>query len=170
MGCIILHGIQFTDPSSTKVTLTVSFRLDVLLTSCWLLEVIVFFEAEGSSEQLEEDRMREKQKMSRRWVDAGIVLEGGILEVVLNEKDSSLPLKLDPIEKKIADSTGKNTQLRLSKQRINAVGDMIKTNDGRIYVDNTFEAILHRRERALRLKIAQILFDNWDALNKFRII
>jgi len=91
-------------------------------------------------------------------VDAGIVLDGGTLEVMLNENDSSLPLKLNKLEKKIADGTGVKTQLKISKQQIKAVGVIVKTNDGKIFVDNTFEAILSRRERELRLKIARILF------------
>ena len=91
-------------------------------------------------------------------VDAGIVLGGGTLEVILNENDSSLPLKLNKLEKKIADGTGVKTRLKISKQQIKAVGVIVKTNDGKIFVDNTFEAILSRRERELRLKIAQILF------------
>jgi len=91
-------------------------------------------------------------------VDAGTVLDGGTLEVVLNENDSSLPLKLNKLEKKIADGTGVKTQLKISKQQIKAVGVIVKTNDGKIFVDNTFEAILSRRERELRLKIARILF------------
>ena len=91
-------------------------------------------------------------------VDAGTVLDGGTLEVVLNENDSSLPLKLNKLEKKIADGTGVKTQLKISKQQIKAVGVIVKTNDGKIFVDNTFEAILSRRERELMLKIARILF------------
>jgi vacuolar-type H+-ATPase subunit E/Vma4 len=91
-------------------------------------------------------------------VDAGIVLGGGTLEVVLNENDSSLPLKLNKLEKKIADETDVKTRLKISKQQIKAVGVIVKINDGRIFVDNTFKAILSRRERELRLKIARILF------------
>jgi len=91
-------------------------------------------------------------------IDAGTVLDGGTLGVVLNENDSSLPLKLNKLEKKIADGTGVKTQLKISKQQIKAVGVIVKTNDGKIFVDNTFEAILSRRERELRLKIARILF------------
>ena len=93
-------------------------------------------------------------------VDAGIVLGGGMLEVVLNENDLSLPLKSDTLGKKISEETGVKTQLRFSKQQIKAVGVIVKTIDGRIFVDNTFEAILSRRERELRLKIARILFNN----------
>ena len=91
-------------------------------------------------------------------IDAGTVLGGGTLEVMLNENDSSLPLKLNKLEKKIADGTGVKTRLKISKQQIKAVGVIVKTVDGRIFVDNTFEAILSRRERELRLKIARILF------------
>jgi len=96
-------------------------------------------------------------------VDAGIVLGGGTLEVMLNENDSSLPLKLNKLEKKIADGTGVKTRLKISKQQTKAVGVMVKTVDGKIFVDNTFEAILSRRERELRLKIARILFSRASA-------
>ena len=95
-------------------------------------------------------------------VDASTVLDGGILEVVLNEKDSTLPLKIDKLEKQISDRTGFQTQLKFSEQKTEAVGVIVKTIDDRIFVDNTFEAILSRRERKLRLKIAQILFNTVD--------
>ena len=96
-------------------------------------------------------------------IDAGTVLDGGTLEVMLNENDLSLPLKLNKLEKKIADGTGVKTRLKISKQQIKAVGVIVKTNDGKIFVDNTFEAILSRRERELRLKIARILFSRANA-------
>jgi V/A-type H+/Na+-transporting ATPase subunit E len=93
-------------------------------------------------------------------VDSAAVLDGGILEVLLNKKDSALPLKLDKLEKEISDRIGVKTQLKFSDQHITAVGVIVKTVDERIFVNNTFEVILSRRERELRLKIAQILFSN----------
>jgi len=93
-------------------------------------------------------------------IDAGIVLGGGTLEIMLNENDSSLPLKLNKLEKKIADGTDVKTRLKISKQKIKAVGVIVKTVEGRIFVDNTFEAILNRRKRELRLRIARILFSS----------
>lgn len=94
-------------------------------------------------------------------VDAGIVLGGGELEVLLNKRDSTLPLKLSMLAKTIAEKTGTKTQLKLSKQKIETLGGaVVKTLDGRIIVDNTFEAILKRREKELRFKIARILFRN----------
>lgn len=92
-------------------------------------------------------------------VDAGAVLGGGMLEVVLNENDSTL-VKLNKLEKKISDRSSVDTQLKFSEQKIKAVGVIVKTIDDRIFVDNTFEAILSRRERELRLKITRILFSN----------
>jgi len=92
-------------------------------------------------------------------VDAGAVLGGGMLEVLLSEKDSTL-VKLNTLEKEISDRSGVQTQLKFSEQKTEAVGAIVKTIDDRIFVDNTFEAILRRRERELRLKIARILFSN----------
>lgn len=94
-------------------------------------------------------------------VDAGTVLSGGTLEVLLNEHDSTLPLKLSMLAKAIAEKTGTKTQLKLSKQKIEALGGaVVQTLDGRIVVNNTFEATLKRREKELRLKIVRILFRN----------
>jgi vacuolar-type H+-ATPase subunit E/Vma4 len=92
-------------------------------------------------------------------VDAGTVLDGGTLEVLLNKRDSTLPLKLNVLAKAITEKTDKKTQLKLSKQKIETFGGaVVKTVDGKIVADNTFEAILKRREKELRFKIAKILF------------
>ena len=64
------------------------------------------------------------------------------------------------LEKEIANETGVETQLKLSKQKTEAVGVIVRTVDGRVFVDNTFEAIFRRREREMRLKIARILFSS----------
>lgn len=98
--------------------------------------------------------------LEKMIVDAGTVLGGGKLEVVLDEDDSSLPLKISMLAKAITEKTGMKTQLKLSKQKIKALGAIVKTIDGRIVMDNTFEAILKRREKELRFKIAKILFRN----------
>ncbi len=94
-------------------------------------------------------------------VDAGTVLGGEALEILLNKRDSTLPLKFNVLAKKIAEKTEKKTQLKLSKQKIETFGGaVVKTVDGRIVADNTFEAIIERREKELRFKIAKILFRN----------
>jgi len=92
-------------------------------------------------------------------VDAGTVLGGGTLEVLLNKRDLTLPLKPNVLAKAITEKTGKTTQLKLSKQKIETFGGVVvKTVDGKIVADNTFEAILKRREKELRFKTARILF------------
>jgi vacuolar-type H+-ATPase subunit E/Vma4 len=92
-------------------------------------------------------------------VDAGVVLAVDMLEVSLSEQDATLPLKLSLLKKKIMEKTGKETKLEISNERIEAVGGcVIRTYNGRIVIDNTFPALLKRRERSLRFEIAKILF------------
>ena len=92
-------------------------------------------------------------------VDTGIVLSGEKLEILLNEQDETLPLKLGMLTKKIIEKTGKETELMISNKKIKSLGGcVIRTHDGRIVIDNTFSDILKRREKELRFKIAKILF------------
>lgn len=98
-------------------------------------------------------------ELERIILDAGIALGGGELQIILNERDSDLPLKLNAISKAVSDKTGNRTELKLSKERAKASGGVVvKSADGKVVLDNTFEAILKRRERDLRLKIARVLF------------
>ncbi len=102
------------------------------------------------------------QVLGKLISDAAAVLGGGMLEVLLCEKDLALPLNFDILEKEISDKIGLETNLNLSDQKITDVGVIVKTIDNRFIVDNTFKGILSRRERNLRLKIAKILFSNMD--------
>ncbi len=98
-------------------------------------------------------------ELERMILDAGIALGGGELQVLLNERDSALPLKLNAISKAVSEKTGNRTELKLSKERTKASGGVVvKSTDGKVILDNTFEAMLKRRERELCLKIARILF------------
>jgi len=97
--------------------------------------------------------------LERIILDAGIALGGGELQIILNERDSDLPLKLNAISKAVSEKTGNRTELKLLKEGTKASGGVIvKSVDGKVILDNTFEATLKRRERELRLKIARILF------------
>ncbi|MEM2112479.1 MAG: V-type ATP synthase subunit E family protein [Candidatus Bathyarchaeia archaeon] len=92
-------------------------------------------------------------------IEAGVILGGKELEVLLNEHDSTLPLKLDDIAKEISKKTGFKTKMRLSKEKIKTIGGaIVRTSNGRIIMDNTFEDIFVRKEKELRSKIAEILF------------
>jgi V/A-type H+-transporting ATPase subunit E len=97
--------------------------------------------------------------LERLITEAGVILGGKELEVLLNEQDSTLPLKLDDAAKEISEKTGFKTKLRLAKEKTRVIGGaMLRTVDGRIIMDNTFEDILKRREKDMRSKIAKILF------------
>lgn len=91
--------------------------------------------------------------------EAGVILGGKELEVLLNKQDSALPLKLDDIAKEIGKKTGVETKLKLSKEKTEVIGGaIVRTDDGRIIMDNTFNDIIRRKEKELRSEIAKILF------------
>ena len=90
-------------------------------------------------------------------IKGGTVLGGGALEVLINKNDSKL-CNYNKLSKEISKKTGVKTKLSLSTNYIKDIGVKIRTSDNKIYVDNTFEAIMRRKEKIFRLKIAKILF------------
>jgi len=91
--------------------------------------------------------------------EAGVILGGKELEVILNAQDSTLQLKLDNLAKEISEKTGFKTKLRLSEEKLAVIGGaMVRTANGKDVMDNTLDDIIMRREKALRSKIAEILF------------
>ena len=91
--------------------------------------------------------------------NAGVILGGKELEVLLNTHDSTLPLRFNAVVKEIGEKTGFETKLKLSKETLQVIGGaIVRTADGKIIMDNTFDDILHRREKNLRSEIAKILF------------
>jgi vacuolar-type H+-ATPase subunit E/Vma4 len=145
-----IRGTVFTDVRR-KASWTVLYEKERLVTNV-LDEVKTKLEALSQSKKY-------ISVLETFIVDAGTVLGGGTLEVLLNKRDSTLPLKLNELAKAITEKTEKKTQLKLSKQKIETFGGaVVKTVDDKIVADNTFEAILKRREKELRFKIARILF------------
>jgi vacuolar-type H+-ATPase subunit E/Vma4 len=93
--------------------------------------------------------------------EAGIILGGKELEVSMNKQDSTLPVKLDNIAKEISEKTGFKTKLRLSEEKPKVIGGaIVRTANGKVIMDNTFDDILVRREKDLRSEIAKVLFKN----------
>ena len=91
--------------------------------------------------------------------DASIVLGQKELEVSLNERDSNLPLKLDKLSHEVSEKTKLKTKLSLSRKNIKAIGGvMVKTKNGKVIMDSTFDDIIRRREKDIRSKTAEILF------------
>jgi vacuolar-type H+-ATPase subunit E/Vma4 len=91
-------------------------------------------------------------------VDAGTAIGGGELEVMVSCEGSSLPLNMKTLAESISKKTSVKTQLKLLRERTTPLGVIVRTADGRIIVENTFEAILKRGEKEQRLKIAKVLF------------
>ena len=92
-------------------------------------------------------------------VEGGIIVGEPDLEVILNERDSILPLDLDKLSGIIGEKTGVKVKITKSAKKIDAIGGaIIQTTDGKVVMNNTFEGMLKYSESEIRLKIAQILF------------
>ena len=94
-----------------------------------------------------------------------LIVEGCInigetdLEVILNERDSTVPLDLDKLAENVGEKTGLKTKITKSAKKIDAIGGaIIQTINGKIIINNTFEGMLKYSEREIRLKITQTLF------------
>ncbi len=63
-------------------------------------------------------------------VEGGIIIDATDLEVLLNERDSTLPLDMDKLAENIGEKTGKKTKITKSEKRIDAIGGaIIQTTD-----------------------------------------
>ncbi len=111
--------------------------------------------------RLEEIRQTKKYPaiIEQFILEAGILLEGGELVIVLSDRDIDVPLKLSKLAQKISKETGKPTKLRIVGEKVEISGGVkVRNSDGKITVDNTFDDILKRKDRDLRKKIAEVLF------------
>ena len=74
-------------------------------------------------------------------VEGGTILDTTDLEVILNERDSTLPLDLDKLAEKIGEETGKKTIITKSEKIIDVIGGVIIQATGEdkprdFYADN----------------------------------
>ena len=96
--------------------------------------------------------------LEKQIIEGALILGGKNLELVLNKKDSKLPLNLTKISKKINSITKKNTKLKLSTEKNQAIGGVIlKTSDSKIILDNTFDDLLKQKEKIIKNKISDLL-------------
>jgi vacuolar-type H+-ATPase subunit E/Vma4 len=92
-------------------------------------------------------------------IKSAVILGGKKIEVILNEEDSKLPLNLTELSKKVSIRTKTELELNLSKERIQVIGGvMLRTHDGRIAMDNTFDDLFKQKEKIIKNKISEILF------------
>ena len=97
--------------------------------------------------------------IEKQIIEGSIVLGVETIELILNRKDSKLPLDLNKLSKKINSITKKNTKLKLSTEKNQSIGGvMLKTSDSKIILDSTFDDLLKQREKMIKNKISNLLF------------
>jgi vacuolar-type H+-ATPase subunit E/Vma4 len=90
-------------------------------------------------------------------VSGGSALEGGDLTILLRKEDVS-KFNKDESAQKIKEITNSQVSLTVSSEEPKTrIGGLIVQKEG-IFVDNTFESIIHRRNAKLREKVTEILF------------
>ena len=92
-------------------------------------------------------------------VKAGTALEGGDLTVLLRKTDVN-KFKKDLVVEKIKEQLSGNVSITISPDEPRTkIGGLI-VSKGNIFVDNTFESIIARRNDQLRSKVIEILFQD----------
>jgi vacuolar-type H+-ATPase subunit E/Vma4 len=114
---------------------------------------------ESTEKQLESvvGKAEYKKILERLIVDACVSLGVDKVELIFPPKHDS-KVEIAPIEKKVA-KEGVKVKISVSKDTIRSVGGVIiRTTDGKKWVDNTFEARFERLGNKARDTIADILF------------
>lgn len=92
--------------------------------------------------------------------ESAVSMNGGELIIQLRSEDKSLLSQdiLDSVAKEVKGSTGVDTIISISKDDLKALGGMkLIRSDNRLFVDNTFEARLARKEEDIRISLVEIL-------------
>ncbi|MFW9994135.1 MAG: V-type ATP synthase subunit E [Candidatus Odinarchaeota archaeon] len=98
------------------------------------------------------------EALQKLLVDGGIALEGGDLLITVR-KSAASKINKEAIEKAISGSTGVKTTIKVeTDDSITKIGGGT-VKKGNITVYNTAEAILDRKFRDIRLKVAETLFN-----------
>lgn len=93
-------------------------------------------------------------------IKAGIIIADEKIEVLLNEEDSKIPLKFTKLAKKINSNTKTKIELSLSNEKIQVIGGvMLRTHDGRVIMDYSFDDLLKQKQKIIKDKISEILFE-----------
>jgi len=111
-----------------------------------------FSEAVERLKNLPRDKYRE---VLLNLIKEGVEAIQGDAEVLLRKEDSRLITST--MLKELSSELG--FQIKKSKERISAIGGVVvRSSDGRIEVDNTFETRLERQKDELRKEVAKVLF------------
>ena len=124
----------------------------------------------SKKQELVERVLNESKKALLEWADFNtqytlalrdliiqgcIELGGGDLKVLLNKRDSKLDLS--KLSNEVEKMIGKKTNIDLGEV-LTTRGAIIKTSDGKMTIDNSFDGIIERQKRSIEVTISNILF------------
>jgi V/A-type H+-transporting ATPase subunit E len=108
--------------------------------------------AAGSSEEY-------KESLKKIIKEASVEIEGGDLILSTKEDDvAKIKDSIPVLEKEIEAKTGNKTTLEIGENIRTIGGAVVKTKNGDVEVNNTFEARMLRFKKSLRSEVAHILF------------
>jgi V/A-type H+-transporting ATPase subunit E len=88
-----------------------------------------------------------------------IDIGGGNIEILLRPEDKGiLEPELGGISKEVSGATGKETSISISNDTIDEPGLVVRTDNGRVEVSNTFKSRMERMRSELRTEVAKVLF------------
>lgn len=91
-------------------------------------------------------------------IEAGIAVGGGNLSIFVRKEDQAKVKDLTSLAKEVTKITGNKCSMQLSKETINTIGGVVlKSDDGSISINNTFEARLEQKYNEIRTKVANSL-------------
>jgi V/A-type H+-transporting ATPase subunit E len=126
-------------------------------------EKVIEMAYEKANEKLKElTSSKNYPKILEKFVqEAATVLGGGELEVLLPPEHGKHLANISSITKKVEAETKNSTSITLSDETLeNATGGcLVRKKDGTILVDNTFQAILERKDKEIRVKAAKVLLE-----------
>nr|MDO8081794.1 V-type ATP synthase subunit E family protein [Candidatus Freyarchaeota archaeon] len=125
-------------------------------------EQLIEMAYEKANEKLSElTSSKEYPKILERLVQsAAISIGGGELEVLLPAGHSKYLSNTSSIAKNVEAETKNTTNITVSKETLDATGGcLVRKKDGSISVDNTFQAILERNIKEIRVKAAKTLLE-----------
>jgi V/A-type H+-transporting ATPase subunit E len=108
--------------------------------------------ATGSSEEY-------KESLKKIIKEASVEIGGGDLILSTKEDDvAKIKDSIPVLEKEIEAKTGNKTTLEIGENIRTIGGAVVKTKNGDVEVNNTFEARMLRFKKSLRSEVAHILF------------
>ncbi|HML04478.1 MAG TPA: V-type proton ATPase subunit E [Methanobacterium sp.] len=108
--------------------------------------------AAGSSEEY-------KESLKKIIKEASVEIGGGELVLSTKEEDvAKIKDSIPTLEKEIETEAGNKTTLEIGENIRTIGGAVVKTKNGDVEVNNTFEARMSRFKKSLRSEVAQVLF------------